>query len=245
MRQKDAIGIAQAIHNRYGTECAIDQLAAALNQSAKSGAFRLKVASARLFGITENERGKVRLTDLGREIVDPAKRRRASSDAFLNVPLFKAIFEKYLTHNLPPALALERVMADLGVSKKQTARARQALERSADQAGYFESGRDRLVKPGNLGERSSTAEDGKGNAAGGRGGGGDEYDPFIHGLLNRLPKADSDWSMKDRVSWLQTAENVFKLIYKGAGEGSIKIEFIPSEQKADERGQSGGGSETR
>jgi hypothetical protein len=38
-------------------------------------------------------------------------------------------------------------MAELGVSGKQTPRARQALQRSAEQAGFFRHGRDRLVHP--------------------------------------------------------------------------------------------------
>ena len=44
--------------------------------------------------------------------------------------------------------------------------------------------------------------------------------PFIQGLVKTLPTPDSDWSVADRVKWLQTAANVFGLIYKGAG--SIK-----------------------
>ena len=38
-------------------------------------------------------------------------------------------------------------MANLGVSSKQTSRARQAFERSANDAGFFQHGMDRLVMP--------------------------------------------------------------------------------------------------
>lgn len=57
--------------------------------------------------------------------------------------------------------------------------------------------------------------------AGGDKGVGDEItDPLIQGLVDRLPKPDSTWSLDDRVKWLRTAANIFVLIYKaGDGEG--------------------------
>ena len=57
-----------------------------------------------------------------------------------------------------------------------------------------------------------------------RGSGGEEppRHPFIKGLLETLPPAHSDWSIPDRVKWLETASNIFGLIYTGSG--TIKIE---------------------
>jgi hypothetical protein len=49
---------------------------------------------------------------------------------------------------LPPAAALSRDIVALGVSEKQKDRARLIFERSADQAGFFEHGKQRLVMPG-------------------------------------------------------------------------------------------------
>lgn len=124
-------------------------------------------------------------------------------------------------------------MAELGVSKKQTSRARQAFERSADQAGYFESGKDRLVRPGNLGRDSDRKDETKkkkeekDNGDGG-GGGGDDLHPFIKGLLDTLPKPKTEWRIGDRAEWLQAAEQLFKLIYKGGDDGAIAISYTPS-----------------
>ena len=92
---QDAIEIAHAIHSQYGIECETDQLATAMKQSSKSGAFRIKVSSARMFGATENERGRVILTNFGRYLADPTVRRRASVEAFLNVELYKQIYDKF------------------------------------------------------------------------------------------------------------------------------------------------------
>jgi hypothetical protein len=63
--------------------------------------------------------------------------------------------------------------------------------------------------------------------SGGTGGSGDgekPRHPFIEGLLKTLPDPDSDeeWPLDKRVKWLQTAANIFDLIYKG--EGGIKVE---------------------
>ena len=49
---------------------------------------------------------------------------------------------------MPPAAALSRDMVTLGVSEKQKDRARLVFERSAEQAGFFEQGNQRLVMQG-------------------------------------------------------------------------------------------------
>src|SRR6476646_3426990 len=43
--------------------------------------------------------------------------------------------------------------------------------------------------------------------------------PFIEGLLKTLPEPETEWKSADRVKWLQTAANIFDLIYKGDGGG--------------------------
>lgn len=228
----DAIGVADAIHENAGVACSTDQLSAYLKQSPTSGAFRSRMSAARMFGLTVNERREVALTDLGRKIVDPEQRAQARADAFLNVELYRAIFEKYQGHLLPPTAALERELVSLGVSKKQASRARQIFERSADQAGYREHGKDRLVRPAfrdapkTLKIEESREEGGTGAGGGtGSGGGGSEYHPFIQGLLLKLPAPETEWSIPDRAKWLQTAAQIFGLIYKDNG-GSLTVTIL-------------------
>ncbi len=74
--------------------------------------------------------------------------RDAKAGAFLAVPLFKAVYEKYKGGVIPASAELERDMANLGVSDKQKGRARQLFEKSAEEAGFFEHGNNRLVMPG-------------------------------------------------------------------------------------------------
>jgi hypothetical protein len=39
-------------------------------------------------------------------------------------------------------------------------------------------------------------------------------DPLIQGLVERLPKLDTTWSLEDRRKWLRTAASIFGLVYK-------------------------------
>ena len=48
----------------------------------------------------------------------------------------------------------------------------------------------------------------------GGGGGGGDYHPFIQGLLQELPPANTAWSEADQQQWLDAAKTIFALIYK-------------------------------
>jgi hypothetical protein len=222
MPLKDAVELAEAIHGNAGLgECDDDQLAAWTGQSTKSSGFRVQISSARQFGlVTSDAAGRYRLTDLGRMIVDPNQAREAKAQAFLNVPLYKAIFDKYRGGVLPgQAAALEREMVGLGVSDKVKDRARQTFERSAEQAGYFEHGKNRLVMPAIVAVRDAPPADpdeGRNGGGGGNGGGptGPDVDPIIQGLLARLPPSGEVWPEAERNLWLELLKGSFKLIYK-------------------------------
>ena len=220
-----------AVHAIAGFgSCSIDQLAGHVRSTTSSGTFRLKLANARTFGLIDNERGKISLTHLGREIVDPNKEMPARSTSFLMVPLFRALYDKYKGHVLPPtADALESEIVDLGVSAKQKGRARLAFQRSAEQAGFFRHGRNRLVLPivrdeDKEDDDEPIAEASSQQTATSAGIATDEtLHPFIRGLLDTLPTPDSDWPVHDRTKWLQTAAQIFGLIYKGNGEIQVVV----------------------
>lgn len=218
----DAMAIAKAVHDNAGLECTVDQLAAYVKQSITSGAFRVRLSTAATFGLTENERGNVKLTDLGRYIADPAKEAEARAEAFMRVPLYARIYDNYKGFTLPPAAALEKFMREVGVSSKQTDRARQAFVRSARQAGYFAHGEDRLVRPAGPGTKpivtkpaeERPSSDGKNGQGGGGGDGGDNgLDPLIGALVKKLPKPGSDWSLSERVVWLKMMAMAFNMTY--------------------------------
>lgn len=219
----DALEVAQAIHSHAGTsDCDDSQLSAWMNLSPKSSGFRMQLSAARMFGLIETTAGRHKLAPLGRMIVDPQREREARAKAFQNVPLYKAIFENYKNGVLPPAAALERDMVGLGVAEKQTGRARQVFERSAEQAGYFEHGRTRLVMPAVVVEDAppppplldESDKGGKGKNGSGGDGKTPDLHPFIQGLLKELPASGTVWPEPERKLWLDTAASIFKMIYK-------------------------------
>ncbi len=220
-----AIEVARAVFSRVGRGiCDLDELAAELGQT-MSGSFRLRTGAARLFGFTEKVgRASVKLTSLGLRVASEESEAEAKVEAFLAVELYQAIFSRYRGVNLPAARALEREMVTLGVPEKVADRARHAFARSARQAGYFDSGENRLVRPKVqgaiaqkseestiLGDREPTAHEEIKPEKMARG-----LHPFVEGLLRTLPEPESAWSAPDRVKWLRTAAGIFDLIYNGS-----------------------------
>lgn len=242
-----AVEVAHAMYKTRGhSAMEAHELAATMDQTL-SGAFRLKTGTARIFGLTEKEgRDATRLSDLGLRIIEAETEKQARAEAFLAVPLYQAIYDNYKGQRLPPPKALEREMERLGVSNKQTDKARQAFERSARQAGFFAKGEDRLVKPHFEGEASGKPDvpkdqggnppDGesgnRGGGSGSSGGGGGDLHPFIQGLLKELPPPGEQWAASEQAKWLQTAASIFGLIYKGSS-GPIKV-TAPTETATDQ-----------
>lgn len=224
---ESSIAIVSGVHQIGGTACEYEQLAAHLGLEAKGGGFRIRVLSAKTFGLLTSERGgRITLTDLGREIIDPQTDKHARIQAFLAVELFEKVFNNFKGRPLPPIAGLERALGEFGVGAKVVKNARQVLMRSAKQAGYFELSADRLTTPASRAgqfnhEHAGIAPPKRG---GGNGGGGDESNidlhPFIEGLLKTLPKPETDWPIAGRVKWLQAASHVFDLIYSAEDESS-------------------------
>ncbi|MEX0828564.1 MAG: hypothetical protein WD005_06420, partial [Haliea sp.] len=173
-----------------------------------------------------------------------------------------ALYKSRMGHALPAAAALEREIVTLGVAQKQRAKARQVFERSARQAGFIQQDTERFVTPPKAARQSGASDGAKGagresggandggqgtggNSSGGSGGGGefDSLDPFIQGLLKRLPKPDSTWSMQDRANWLIAAEQVFKLIYKTDGQDQYGIKIDVAGSMTTRAGTEGSGSQ--
>lgn len=227
------ISVARAILNAGGVPLSRDQLAGVMSLSVNSGNFVLKVATARMFGLITSDSGKYALSPLGFEIVDKEeqRQRKARSEAFLNVPLYKRVYEEFRGKQLPPRpTALEQTFTRLGVSPKQKATARQVFDKSATQAGFFPNGPDRLIEPiiGAMSSRQPdvTFRDDSGQiteieAKSYRAGPTNELHPFVQGLIDALPEPGTNWAVEGRAKWLQAAANNFDLMYKG--DGSIQV----------------------
>lgn len=232
----EAIALAKAIHGNVGTgACTLQQLAPWVKQSATSSGFRSRLAASRLFNLIDTERSDaLRLTDLGRMVVDPKREREGRAKAFLSVPLYAALHDKFKGSVLPPTAALEKELVALGVASTLSDTARRVLERSADQAGFYESGRDRLVMPGFVPQEPGgepTNDNGGGGSSGGSGGAGGGggadlgLDPLLIALLKKIPSS-GDWPAAQRVRWFRTfAMNVSQIYDADDAPVEMKIEL--------------------
>lgn len=220
-----AVEIATVLHSKTGmSSCDIDELAGWMNQSATGGTFRTRIAATKMFGLIDYAQGKATLTQLGRDALDGSGGERAARvEAFLNVELFRAMYEQNKAAVLPPPAALERQVVQLGVSANQKERARQTFMKSATYAGFIDQSSGRFIKPG-VGNRAPQAEpvasaESEDRSNGG-GGGPTGLHPFVQGLLRELPPAGQPWAEAKRKLWLDTAASIFKMIYPDTDEAA-------------------------
>jgi len=213
----DGVGVARAVH-ALGDRCTHDQLAPQLGYSTiDNGAYLQRLATARHFGLVSTAKDGVTITPLGHRMVDPPQEAGARAEAFMTVPLYRALYDRYRGYPLPSSnIGLEAVLVELGVAAKQKDKARQALQRSAEQAGYFVHGRERLVAPAlvaqtvNPSDASPTTEGEKG----GGGGGGPKLPTLIRGLIESLPPEGGSWKQEDRDQWLKAVTLLVDMVYK-------------------------------
>jgi hypothetical protein len=218
----DVIQVADKIHHDHGGRCTPDALAASLDQTASSGAFRIKVSTAQLVGAVDLHRGMLTLTELGRRLADEETRPQAMVQAFRNVELYEKIFHKYQGGRLPRDAGLEADMVDMGVAPKQASRARQAFQRSAEVAGFFWQGRDRLVlppsgQPGTLTAMSTTESSGRATIGGP--GSLQGRHALIVGLVEEIPAEDASFPREKREDWLKLAAKIFDILWGKAESG--------------------------
>jgi hypothetical protein len=222
--------LANAIYHEYGSNCSMDQLAAAVKSTTTSSSFKVRVASAGTFGVLKVRKQRVELTELGKRLVDPHTRPQARVEAFLRVPLYKAIFDDHRGGMLPLDSGLESEIIDHGVTSSQKERARQVFQRSAEHAGFFDQGRDRLVMPATvetegpppdlvpveedpLPPPSRSQEDADAGFLG-------NLHPIVAGLVRMLPGAKDDWPAEQQKAWLKVAQVNFEFLYGSEGQSS-------------------------
>jgi hypothetical protein len=229
----DAEAVAEAVW-KHGLSCTIDQLAAQMGQNL-SGAFRNKVATASTFGVVETSRGQVTLTDLGERMVDPQTVESARVEAFMMVPLYELVYDAFRGRRLPGEQGLEAEFVKFGVSPKQASKARQAMMRSADQAGFFLHGRDRLVEPP-LATSSvgPVAADAPTPAVTSQVHQQPDlpHHPLIVGLWGLLPDPQSGkpFTAEQQAEWLDAAKVNLRVLYGSHGNASsFEVEDGPDE----------------
>lgn len=222
-----AIDVPDAINTFLGVKGTSDQLSGAL--SLKGGAFSRRVAAAKMFGFVSREGTFVVISDLGRRAIsdDSAVAASAKVEAFLNVELYKKLYEDFRNARLPADKGLEHHMKAIGVPEKQTETARQIFRRSAKQAGFFNFGEDRLIIPplkdaSQLSVSSSVEQQVAydesdlviPNFISTPTPTGTDLDPAITFALKTLPLKGDDWTYEELEDWLDGFKGVLRLVYK-------------------------------
>jgi hypothetical protein len=211
---EDAIKVARAVRDRGGGKCTLDQLARFLDaKSTASGAFRSRIAGAALFGLVEASSGSVTSTKRAQRILSPEYPEdveQAKIDAFLGVPLFKAVYDHYRGQALPADVGLKNTLEhEFGVVKARVATAHRVLMSSAQEAGFFSTGKGHLVEPL---IKPRTDDEGESKPE------GHEHKPpppggtpppppsgihqVLQGWLQLLP-TNGEWTKQERDTWLQ------------------------------------------
>ncbi len=234
---EDALAIPQALSER-GVPLSRDQIAGVLNVMPSNGGFGLRISGARTFRLIEAVDGKFKLSDLGERILssDENEARNARREAFLGIELYQKTFETFRNRNLPPRpLGLEFAFVQFGVPPKQKDKARLAFERSAQFAGFFHAGKERLVEPIIPGSSSSNARQAHEASAGSSRMEVPIADPLptaaqqllIKGLLERLPHPNEKWTLHERARWLRALAVNLAMIYGAEDDGEITIAAPP------------------
>src|SRR5207249_585992 len=126
-------------------------------------------------------------------------------------PLYRALFDRFRGGLLPGDVGLNAAIKELGVAPKQVQTARQVFMRSAEQAGFFRLGRERLVEPSGGAPIVKEEEPPSAKERG-------DVDhltthPIIQGLFMELPEPEKGFPAEDRETWLTAARISFDLIY--------------------------------
>lgn len=177
----DAIEVAQTIRDRGGGASTRDQLAAFLGYSStNNGAFLSRLSAARLFGVVGSSGRELVPTELATRMLNPEwpdDAAEARVEAFLNVPLYRAIYQRYEGQQLPPEVGLRNALRTFyEVPESRTATAYRVLMDSADQAGFFAArggSRTHLIQPSTRAREATatSAQEPESEEGGGDGGG--------------------------------------------------------------------------
>ncbi len=108
-----ALDIARRVEESGGGSLTEETLAINLGLSAKSSGFRLKSLAARQFQLISKQGNTLTTTPVAKAIFKPTSdgdADRGYREAFLSIPLFQAVSERYQGHPLPDSQTLRNVL---------------------------------------------------------------------------------------------------------------------------------------
>jgi hypothetical protein len=141
-----------------------------------------------------------------------------------------------------PERSLSRQLDRPDERNEADVRTQERLERIVEQNGREQNGREQNGREQNGREQNSRDRNGRDldrepiplGAAAAKASqpilrkSDDGTDPLIQGLFSKLPEPETEWPLAARQKWLQTAANIFDLMYApnqaDAGELAIRVE---------------------
>ncbi len=136
-----ALILVGCVENQGGGMLTEESLAVALRSSAKSSSFKLRALTARQFGLMTKDGDRLTTTPLGKAIFKPTRegeKEEALSQAFLRIPLFKAVTDRFKGQPLPQTDVFRNVLErEFGIDAQRVSAAERRLRDSAREAGLM------------------------------------------------------------------------------------------------------------
>lgn len=238
-----SIEVAKTIHTQGGGQCTSDQLVHWLGYtSIKSGTYvtRVSAASSKYFGLIDYSAKKYSVSSRGRKIIFPVNsgdELSAKVEAFLSVPLFKKVFEEFRGKPLPPESGLKNLFTRYGILPDRVRLSVRIFLNSAEQAGFFNTSRDRsrLIEPtviNSVASELSNVDDPVTEVVGSSAikqesnriatiqPSSSEINPAILGLLQKLPTDGVEWSKNEKARFLTAFTSFVDLFYPTNEDGA-------------------------
>ncbi len=226
-----SIEVARILHVELGGNATYAELAVKLGyKSAANGAFINRMAASRLFGFIEGRGDNLSLSSRALAVVMPEDSdmgTRAKVEAFESVPLFGQFFDYFKERPLPAQDGmLNALQGRFGLPPDRVGVALDRLLKSAEQAGYFRTAPDRLMRPRFSAappltvtptpnappeaRREERPTSHRSELAAMRG--ADHL--LIQGALSELPDLNTPWDEPGLQQWLDLLETSARVIFK-------------------------------
>lgn len=150
----DSVAVADAINKQGGGKATADHVAAFLGyKSTHNGAYLTRIGATRTFGLVSKSGEFFVTTPLATQILMPTypeQGKQGLVNAFLNVELFRRVYDEFKGKELPPEFGMKNALKNIfGVVPTRVDVAYRSLMDSAQDAGFFDTrgSRTHLIMP--------------------------------------------------------------------------------------------------
>ncbi|MGN0419826.1 MAG: hypothetical protein ACI4E4_05170 [Acetatifactor sp.] len=142
---EECFEIIELIDKLGGKVYSNSSVAQALGMSEKTNSFRAKISTLRQYGLISGNQGTIRLTSIANDYLYPTRdeqKKDAKLQAFLGVPLYKKLVERYENQALPSADKLSNILLgkEFGLTKATKDSAVENFMKSLEQLELISNG---------------------------------------------------------------------------------------------------------